>query len=482
MSVQDFWALLPELIVVLVALVVLFTQRWAQALTLAGAMLAAGALFFVPQGAFLSGAVEINGFALAFKVLFLVVAILVALGSENLPSAARPKEYYTLTLFATAGMMGVASSADLVLLFVSFELSSLSSYALVAYGRRDERAVEAATKFFIIGALSSAIALYGISLLYGAAGTLNLRELAGVEGALGQLALPFKAGMVLLLAGLAFKVTAVPFHFWAPDAYEGAPAPVAALLASGSKKMAFAALFKIFLVGMLTLKFDWDWLIGLLAVLTMTVGNLMAFNQTSVKRLLAYSSIAQAGYLLTALPVVTAYGVAGGLFHAVTHSITTAGAFLVVGAVAGIGLGEELLGYRGLGKRQPFVALAMTAFLLSLVGIPPLAGFQSKFVLFSSSVEAGLNGSGLLLWLAVAGVFNSALSLFYYLRIIKVMYFETPEPVGQTQGAFAESLAKPSVPQPLLIAIALAFGLVILLGLAPGPLLSQLMAAASSLF
>ena len=175
-------------------------------------------------------------------------------------------------------------------------------------------------------------------------------------------------------------------------------------------------------------------------------------------------------------------GCGAGLFHAVTHSITTAGAFLVVGAVAGAGLGEEAIGYRGLGRRQPFVALAMTVFLLSLVGIPPLAGFQSKFVLFSSAVDAGLNGSAWLLWLTVAGVLNSALSLFYYLRIIKAMYFELPEPAAHSESVSAHPLTKGSIPLLLLVAIALAFGVVILLGFAPGPLLSTLMTAAASLF
>lgn len=482
MSLAELRAILPELIVVLAAILLLFVRRWPQQLALAGLALAVASLPFLPSGAFFLRTWEVDGFALVFKALFLTVAGLVVLGSEGTIKAHRWKEYYALVLFATAGMLGVASAADLIVLFVSFELSSLATYTLAAYAKDEERSLEAGTKFFIIGALSSAIALYGISLLYGVSGTTALRELAR-GAARPELALVFKAGMALVLAGFGFKITAVPFHLWAPDTYEGAPAPVTALLATGSKKMGFAALFKVFLFGLLALRLDWAWLFGLLAFATMTAGNLLALNQTSVKRLLAYSSIAQAGYILIAFPVATAYGLAGGLFQAITHSIVTAGAFLIVAAVAAGGLGEDFPAYRGLARRQPFLALAMTVFLLSLAGLPPLAGFQSKFVLFSSAVEAGLKGESWLIWLAAAGVLNSALSLYYYARIIKAVYLEEPEP-ERPQAAASLNPHQERLPlrAGLLAAIALAFALVILLGLYPGPLLRWLLAAARPLF
>jgi NADH-quinone oxidoreductase subunit N len=481
----DFAAIAPLLILTGVSLALLFARRdapqQAQALTLAGLLLALSSLPLLPQGGpFLGGAIDLDGIALAFMAVFLIVSALVVLSTPGgLLGIERPREFYFLIVLSTVGMLATAIAAELITLFVGFELASLATYALVAWTRREARALEAAVKFFIIGALSSAIALYGLSLLYGATGTTSLTGLqAAIPQAAAEMGWVVRLGMVLLLAGFGFKITAVPFHLWAPDVYEGAPTPVTAILAAGSKKMGFAVLFKLFLIALIALKASWVPLLGLMAVLTMTVGNLSALLQTSVKRMLAYSSIAHAGYILIALPVATGYALAGGLFQILTHAVATAGAFLVLAAVASWGLGEGFEGMSGLGRRRPLLAGAMALFMLSLVGIPPFVGFQSKFVLFSAAVEGGLAGNSWLLGLAVAGVLNSALSLYYYARVLKAMYVEAPVEAA----AGASNPGHFSVPWGLSLAVVLAAAFIVLGGLLPGPLIAWLWEAAAALF
>ncbi|MCX8104132.1 MAG: proton-conducting transporter membrane subunit, partial [Candidatus Bipolaricaulota bacterium] len=287
-----------------------------------------------------------------------------------------------------------------------------------------------------------------------------------------------RAGLIFVLAGFGFKITVVPFHFWAPDVYEGAPAPVTALLAAGSKKMGFLALIKIFLMSLVALELEWGLLFGVLALLTMTVGNLLALVQSSVKRMLAYSSIAHAGYILIAFAVGTEYGLVGGLFHIVTHAVTTAGLFLIVALLAAKGLGEEYASYSGLNRRQPLVALVLSLSLLSLAGVPPLPGFQSKFVLFGSAVDAGLANQSWLVLLAIAGVVNSALSLAFYARLIKVAYVDEPERALVGSNPPPEAL---QIPPLLLVALLLELLFIVVLALQPGPLLEGLHASVSVL-
>lgn len=515
MSLIDLQSLIPELILTITACGLLFVRSRFPQIALSGLLAAGVSLAFVPWGSFFFGAFEIDALALLFKALFLGVALFVALGSPGTVPAERAKEYYALLLFATIGMMGVAGATELITLFVSFELSSLSTYALAGYIKRDERSLEAAIKFFIIGALSSALSLYGISLLYGVANTTAIRDLATMAARSPDLALAFKTGMILVLAGFGFKITLVPFHLWAPDVYEGAPAPITALLAAGSKKMGFLALIKIFLVGathaspLQSPLLDWGLLLGVLALLTMTVGNLLALVQPSVKRMLAYSSIAHAGYILIAFPVATEYGLMGGLFQIVTHAITTAGLFLVVALIAaqhgphlapfpfqgegwgedpprkrgagGEGFSEDYAAYQGLSRRQPFIALVTLLSLLSLAGVPPLPGFQSKFVLFSSAVDAALTGEHWLILLAIGGILNSALSLAFYARLIKAMYVEEPIrdvwPYAPTANPHAEP-EKSAVPPLLLVALVLELAFIIVIAFHPEPLLAALRAAA----
>lgn len=418
---------------------------------------------------------EINVFSGLFLLVFVAVGIIVVLSSPDFIKKDKNQgEYYSLVLLAIIGMSVVAESADLIALFVGLEIAGISSFALSGFRKTEKRSAEAATKYFIVGGFSSALTLFAISLFYGVAGTTNISGIGAVlAGPSSQWIMDSDPvvllAAVLLLAGLGFKIAMVPFHMWAPDVYEGAPTPVSGLLAAASKKMGFAALFKIFLIGILVTKAQWEEAVAILAILTMTVGNLIAVSQTNIKRMLAYSSIAQAGYILIALPVATQYAVAGGVFHILTHAFMKSGAFMVVAAMGAVAIGERLDDFKGLSKRSPFLAFSMTLFLLSLAGIPPLAGFASKFVLFSSAVYSSLEpGQSWLIWLAIAGVLNSALSLYYYARVIKNMYMEKgPE-------------EKVRVPPMMFAGIAFAVVMVVLIGVFPDPFVSVCKDAASA--
>ncbi|HLE95925.1 MAG TPA: NADH-quinone oxidoreductase subunit N [Candidatus Thermoplasmatota archaeon] len=458
---SEIQAIAPEILVVLVGallpLVGTFgVPRRALATLSGGAILLAGVLvaatvFDVPglesyraaaQGLPLVGGaptafgvLEITAFAALFKLVFLGVALFVVLASPSYMASSRHQgEYYGLLLLATVGMMVVASSRDLVTLFVAFETTSIATFALVAFFKDTIDGSEAAMKYFIVGALSAALTLFGISIFYGLTGSVAFDVIGNVARAQPTFGgAPLAVfGWGFLLAGFGFKIALVPFHMWAVDTYDGAPSPVSAILAAGSKQMGFIALFKLFLIALLASKAHWDVLVAIVAVVTMTVGNLLALNQESLKRMLAYSSIAQAGYILIAIPIAGAGGDAatfalvGAFFHIVTYAVMKAGAFLAVGAVAAEGVPDTFEAWRGLGRKAPFVGLVMTAFMLSFVGIPPLAGFASKFILFSAAVQAG----SWYVWLAVAGILNSALSLFYYLRVVRTLYVDEGAPVS----------------------------------------------------
>jgi len=394
---------------------------------------------------------RVDAFSLFFHVIFLFVAILAILASRGFLKREEPHqaEYYALMLLAVVGMMFTAAATDLIVLFLAFETSSLSTFALVAFRKKDANATEAAVKFFIIGAVSSAIILFGISILYGVVdsqGSARATDLDWLRasltyGSYQEFEAPLVIALVFLIAGFGFKVATVPFHMWAPDVYHGSPTTVSAFLAAGSKKVGIVALFKVFLVGLIGIQVDWVLAIAVLAIATQTVGNILAIPQRSVKRMLAYSSIAQAGYILIALPVgavalqdasnplardVAVAAVVGALLHVLMHAAMKGGAFLVVAGVETRGIPDDVEAYRGLSKRMPFFAFSMTILLLSLAGIPPLGGFFSKFILFSSAVSA-MPFNGWYLALAVSGVLNSALSLYYYARVIWYMYILEPE-------------------------------------------------------
>ncbi len=437
---------------------------------------------------------HVDLFALFFHMVFLTVALLVVIASRGFIKSDEPHqaEYYCLMLLAVVGMMFVAAATDLIVLYLAFELSSLSTFALTAFRKKDKKASEASMKFFLIGAISSAIILFGISLVYGVTGSTNLgatMDLVGIKeglaAALPNFEPPLIVAIVFLLAGFGFKVAVVPFHMWAPDVYEGSPTTISAFLAAGSKKVGVVALIKVFLVALLAVQADWLFALGILAIATMTVANIIAIAQKNVKRMLAYSSIAHAGYILIAIVVgslmgttapgqpdyagkleLTSYSLAGGMYHVLTHAIMTAGAFLVVAAVATAKIGDEYEDYRGLAKRAPLLSISMTIFLLSLAGIPPFGGFFSKFVLFSSAVSAGYYDVWFIT-LAVAGVLNSALSLYYYARLIWYMYILEPKRKDI-----------PRISNSILTAVVISLILITLIGIAAQPFISYTQDAA----
>jgi proton-translocating NADH-quinone oxidoreductase chain N len=409
------------------------------------------------------------------KLIFLGVGVLAVIGIGRPLKEGKTEEdygeFYSLLLFATLGMMVVASAQELFTLFLGIEMTSMSSYLLAAF-RRDRIGSEAGLKYFVIGAISSGMTLFAISLLYGMAGTTILADMATAITVSGGYDAASLLAIVLLLAGLGFKISAVPFHAWAPDVYSGAPVPVAGMLASASKAMGFVAIFQVFLVGLIGVKSNWELAVGLLAIITMTVGNLVALQQTNLRRMLAYSSIAQAGYLLIAVAVGTSFAVGGAIFHLLTNAAMKLGAFLAVGALLYAGIPDHIEGWRGLGKRAPLLAFAMTVFLLSMAGLPPFGGFASKFVLFSSAIDVAVNDRlGWLAWLAVAAVLNSAISLYYYLRVIRAMYVEA-------EGATVERI---KVPMGTTVAVVACLVLILLMGLVWQPFVEASMKAAQDL-
>ena len=423
------------------------------------------------------GMFEFDEFSSLMMVLFMVVAFLTIMVSPvHVETTKHAGEYYALICAIVAGMMFAASATNLLAIFISVEVVSISSYALVALKKNDPRASEAAVKYLIIGAFSSALTLLGMSMIFGVTGTLSIE---GVAAAVATMSAnwAFILGCIGMIAGYGFKIAAVPFHSWAPDVYEGASTPVSGFLATASKKMGFAVLFKIFFAlfvisstGVLTEEFQY--VFAIIAAITMTVGNLVAISQSNIKRMLAYSSVAQAGYMLIALAVMTQYAATGALFHMFTHVVMKGGAFIIVAALITAGLGEKIEDYKGLAKRAPLVAAAMMLFLFSLAGIPPLAGFTSKFVLFSGAIFNGTGGiTYQWLWLAFIAVINSAISLYYYARVVKAMYIEKP--------ACEDKI---TVPAPFMVAIALCVVGVIVLGVYPEYLLGLCDKAAAVLF
>ncbi|MUV87476.1 NADH-quinone oxidoreductase subunit NuoN [Natronomonas sp. CBA1123] len=378
------------------------------------------------------GQLVVDGMSLVFTFIFGSVTALVGLASadyiEDLPHKA---EYYLLILLAATGMSLMASANSLAVVFVALELASLPSYALVAYLKTNRGSVEAALKYFLVGALSSSILAYGISLIYAATGSLLLPDVAAAAGEASELYTGvFGIGILMVLGGFAFKTASVPFHFWAPEAYEGAPAPVSAFLSSASKAAGFVVAFRVFVVAFpidsVAGSVDWVLAFQVLAVLTMTLGNFAAATQENVKRMLAYSSIGHAGYVLIALAALTGLGDQGlvlgsGMLHLLVYGFMNTGAFLFVALAEYWNVGRTFRDYNGLGKEAPVACVAMTVFMFSLAGLPVGGGFLSKYFLIVGSVGAGV------WWLGAVLAVNSALSLFYYSRVVKAMWIDEPD-------------------------------------------------------
>ncbi len=371
---------------------------------------------------------ELDTFSQLFKTLFILISIATAIMSFNyIKEDEHQVEYFTLLITATLGMMIVASASNLVLLFIGIELSAFSSYALVAFRKKDDLSTEAGTKYVLIGAFSSAMTLYGISLIYAVSGSLNLEEINVImESKATDFSTHIFISILFIITGLGFKISAVPFHSWAPDVYQGAPTPITMFLAAGSKAVGFVALFKIFLVALSSVSVEWEIMMGILAIVTMTLGNVVAITQNDIGRMLAYSSIAQAGYILIALPAMTEPAVAGAIAHTIVHAVMKGGAFVIVAAVGMRGMGYTVDSFKGLHKLSPVMAFSMTICLLALIGMPPVGGFFTKFFLFYYVYQASAAKSWLLI-LVIAGILNSAISLYYYLRVIRNMYLFDPE-------------------------------------------------------
>ena len=396
-----------------------------------------------------AGLFEYDAFTGLMILLFQTVVFLVAMVSAASTETTRLHygAYNSLLLAATVGMMFVAASTDLITIFVGVELASISSYALVAMKRSDPRAAEAAVKYVVIGGLSTALTIYGLSMIYGVTGTTNIEDIA-IALSTGEFTWAFGIAMITMIAGYGFKIAAVPFHMWAPDVYEGAATPVTAFLATGSKKMGIVVFFKIFLVmfvaGTSVSAFateEIQYTFAIIAAITMTVGNVVAISQGNIKRMLAYSSIAQAGYILIVMAVMTEYAVTGGLFHMFTHVFMKGGAFLIVGALICVGVGEKISDYRGLFSRSKFMSISMLIFLFSLAGIPLLAGFTSKFILFSSAIYVDGEVVTQWVWLAFIAILNSAISLYYYARVAKAMFVEKGETSEKIKTPMAFNVA-----------------------------------------
>jgi NADH-quinone oxidoreductase subunit N len=453
-NVADLLLIAPELILTISACVALVMEvvlpykksKWIAYFALVGIALAAASLglqwwtnrSLLPLDGFY-GMIRIDGFALLFKSIFLISAALtVAISTRYLDiEGEQHGEFYALVLFATVGMMFLGCGYDLISLYISLELMAITFYVLVAFTKRQKRSNEAAMKYFLLGAFSSGILLYGMSLLYGVAGSTNLGEIGSSIGAAvaatggsseASLRPLLLLGMIALAAGLFFKIAAVPFHMWAPDAYEGAPTSVTAFLSTGSKAASFALYARIFVEALPSMREDWAPLLGLVAALTIMVGNWAAVTQANSKRLLAYSSISNAGYLLLGLVAANTYGYLGLIIYLFVYTLMNMGAFGIIISLRRKGIiGDNVDDLTGLAQKAPVMAAMMTIFMLSLGGLPMTGGFIGKYFLFwgllqRADVEHDASGKTWYYWLAIWAILNTVVSFYYYVRFIKVMY------------------------------------------------------------
>ena len=450
-NVGDLQLIAPELIVTVAACVALVMEvilpyklsKWTAYFSLAGialALVSLGAQFMNMGGTFRFSSlptlapmdgfysmVHVDGFALIFRAIFLIAAALAIAISIRYLDIEREQhgEYYALVLFATVGMMFLASGYDLISLYIALELMALTFYVLVAFTKRQKRSNEAGMKYFLLGAFSSGILLYGMSLFYGIAGSTNLGDI-GKSLASGptELRPMLLLGMIALAAGLFFKIAAVPFHMWAPDAYEGAPTSVTAFLSTGSKAASFALYARIFFVALTPMQVDWAPLLGIVAALTIVVGNWAAITQENSKRLLAYSSISNAGYLLLAIIANNTYGNIGLFIYLLVYTLMNMGAFGIIISLRRRGIiGDNVDDMTGLAQKAPGMAAMMAIFMLSLGGLPGTGGFIGKYFLFWGLLSRGeLEHKSWYYWLAGWAVINIVVSFYYYIRFIRVMY------------------------------------------------------------
>jgi NADH-quinone oxidoreductase subunit N len=438
MPAVNFAAIMPETILSLAAMVLLLVNVFVPAekkaylgyLSLVGiivALITAVNGWNAPlelQSAF-SGAVLQDKFSLFFKGIFLISAALSILITDQYMDreGCNHGELYPLILLATAGMMLMASGTELMTIFLGLEVLSVALYVLAGFNRNNPKSNEAGLKYFLLGAFSTGFLLYGMALTYGATGTTRIAKIAEFisQNSIVTLNPILIVGMLLMAVGFSFKIAAAPFHMWTPDVYEGAPTPMTAFMSVGPKAAGFAAFLRVFLIALPAFRPEWSSLLWILAVLTMTVGNITALYQQNIKRMLAYSSIAHAGYVLVGFVAGNAVGTAGVMFYMLSYAFMNIGAFAVIILVGR--KGEEnnnVTDYAGFGFKHPVLGMVMSIFLFSLAGIPPAAGFIGKFYLFSGAIQAGY------IWLAIIGVLNSAVSVYYYLRVMVYMYMKDP--------------------------------------------------------
>ncbi|MFQ6607444.1 MAG: NADH-quinone oxidoreductase subunit N [Fidelibacterota bacterium] len=443
-NLQSLKLFIPELIIVGTVLLGIITDlfyRREQSYRVAywimgGLTVAALALLLTPASEAITlflGTIVLDPFARMFKFLFLlatVVVILMSLKTDEL-KVVRTGEYYLLIAALTLGMFLMASSVDLIMIYLSIEVVSIVSFILAGYLKTRVRSTEASLKYVIYGAFSSGIMLYGFSLLFGLTGTTKLFEIReGMATLQGGGTLTLTVATIMIMAGFGYKISVVPFHFWTPDVYEGAPTPITAYLSVGPKAAGFALLIRVFNIvfsgtDALLASFwqvleglPWQEVMAILAAITMTLGNVIAIQQSNVKRLLAYSSIAHAGYILMGIPVLSLGGIYASMFYVVVYLFMQLGAFFVVITIQNKYNTEEIDEYGGLGFKAPYLGVTMAIFLFSLTGLPPTAGFIGKFYLFSAVIEARMY------WLAIVAALNSVISLYYYMRIVKMMYLQ----------------------------------------------------------
>jgi NADH-quinone oxidoreductase subunit N len=404
--------------------------------------------------------------AFSFKIIFLFAAAVTCLLSLGVEGVEKRGDYFALLIVTTLGMNLMAAAADLIMLYLAIEITSIPLYVLAGFLKRDDKSAESGLKYFLFGAMISTVMLYGFSLVFGLAGDTNLYNLAASMQT-GQLSPWVLLGvLVLVLAGFGFKVAAVPFHFWSPDVYEGAPTPITAFISTASKAAGFAVLVRVMLVVFPSIASYWSTLFAVLAAATMTLGNLLAIPQRNIKRLLAYSSIAHAGYALIGLVALSKFGVASLVFYLIAYVVTNLAAFAVVILFARAAGSEEIADYAGLSRRSPGLALVLLVAMLSLAGMPPLVGFAAKFYVFAAAVRSGW------IWLAFVGVLNSIIGLYYYLIVLKVVYLYRSE---------EEGISIP-VPRPQAIALLVCVFAIVLIGTLSGPWLEWTLTAAQSLF
>jgi NADH-quinone oxidoreductase subunit N len=429
-----FQAILPEILLVVLAGLVLTLDLILpdERKAYLGWVIAGGSLLTLvlsillarpaDQGQLLwGGMIRFDWLAFIFEMVFIFSAGITALFAMGYDALSRRGEFYVLMLVSAIGMCAMASAADLVMLYLAIETTSIPLYVLAGFVVGDNKSTESGFKYLLFGAMTSAVMLYGLSLLYGFSGTTNLYGLAaGIQA--GNIPLVALIGsMLLVLVGFGFKISAVPFHFWAPDVYDGAPTPVAGFLSTASKAAGFAVLVRVLLVAFPAIPRDWGAIAAALSVATMTLGNLLALTQRNIKRLLAYSSIAHAGYALIGVVAISQLGLSSVVYYLIAYLLTNLSAFGVVAAFGRITGSDEVASYDGLSRRSPGLALVMLVAFLSLAGMPPLGGFITKFFVFAAAVNSHL------IWLAVVGVLNSIIGLYYYLTVLKHVYLYRSE-------------------------------------------------------